>query len=91
MNEQTVLGNTQIIVLGDFNDEMDDPQVVSFLVDKFLTFSQEEQTQFNSIKNNINELYINQGYDDSKKVTDMLDASKKILKDLGYNTWVGEE
>ena len=26
LNEQTALGNTQIIVLGDFNDEMDDPQ-----------------------------------------------------------------
>ena len=53
-------------------------------------WTQEEQTQFNSIKNNINELYINQGYDDSKQVTDMLDASKKILKDLGYHTGVGE-
>jgi len=53
-------------------------------------WTQEEHDQFNTIKNNISDIYINQKYDDAKQLTDMLDASKKILKDLGYNTGVGE-
>jgi ParB-like chromosome segregation protein Spo0J len=53
-------------------------------------WTSEEQNQFNTIKNKISGFYINQGYDNAKQVTDILDASKKILKDLGYNTGVGE-